>query len=44
VDGIWWAIPVAWFIGLAFSFYYYSTGRWKLKSVVKFTASPEQEV
>jgi putative MATE family efflux protein len=35
--GIWWAIPVGWFIGLSLSFIYYKTGRWKTKSVVKYT-------
>jgi putative MATE family efflux protein len=34
--GIWWAIPVGWFIGLSLSFIYYKTGRWKTKSVVKY--------
>lgn len=31
--GIWWAVPIAWFVGLAISLYYYSTGRWKNKGV-----------
>ncbi|MFH2142384.1 MAG: MATE family efflux transporter [Bacteroidota bacterium] len=35
IDGIWWAIPIAWFIGLAFSFTYYKTGRWKNKVIIK---------
>ena len=35
VIGIWWSIPIAWFIGMIFSFLYYKTGRWKTKSVVK---------
>jgi putative MATE family efflux protein len=34
--GIWWAIPSGWIIGLALSFIYYKTGRWKKKSVVKY--------
>jgi putative MATE family efflux protein len=33
--GIWWGIPIAWFIGALFSFLYYKTGRWKTKAVVK---------
>ena len=33
--GIWWAIPVAWFFGMLFSYSYYKIGRWKNKSVVK---------
>ena len=36
VDGIWWAIPIAWFFGMSFSYVYYRTGKWKLKTVVKF--------
>lgn len=34
-DGIWWAIPLAWFIGMTVSYIYYKTGRWKLKSVIE---------
>ncbi len=33
--GIWWGIPVAWFVGLTLAFTYYKTGRWKAKGVVK---------
>ncbi len=33
--GIWWGIPVAWFVGLMLAFTYYKTGRWKTKSVIK---------
>lgn len=36
VTGIWWSIPSGWFIGLAFSYLYYKSGRWKKKSVVEF--------
>ncbi|HEY9123309.1 MAG TPA: MATE family efflux transporter [Bacteroidales bacterium] len=32
--GIWWSIPIAWFIGAIFSYFYYRTGRWKKKSFV----------
>jgi putative MATE family efflux protein len=35
VAGIWWAIPVAWVIGLSMSYTYYLSGRWKRKSIVK---------
>jgi putative MATE family efflux protein len=35
-EGIWWAIPAGWFIGLSLAFLYYKTGRWKTKTVVKF--------
>jgi putative MATE family efflux protein len=37
--GIWWAIPAGWFIGLALSYFYYKSGRWKKKSVVKYDDS-----
>jgi putative MATE family efflux protein len=37
--GIWWAIPAGWFIGLALSFFYYKSGRWKKKSVVIYDES-----
>ena len=33
--GIWWSVPAGWGIGLALSFLYYLTGRWKTKAVVK---------
>ncbi len=32
--GIWWAIPIGWFMGLVMSYAYYLTGRWKNKVVV----------
>jgi putative MATE family efflux protein len=35
-SGIWWAIPVGWAIGLILSFTYYKSGRWKLKTIVKY--------
>ena len=37
--GIWWGIPIAWAIGAVFSYFYYLTGRWKTKSVIKITES-----
>ncbi len=33
VVGIWWGIPIAWFFGMSFSYFYYLTGRWKTKTV-----------
>ncbi|MEI7596622.1 MAG: MATE family efflux transporter [Bacteroidota bacterium] len=33
--GIWWGIPIAWFIGMLFSYIYYRTGKWKTKAVIK---------
>lgn len=38
VNGIWWAIPIAWFIGLILSILYKYFGNWRSKAVVK--ASP----
>jgi len=38
-QGIWWAIPAGWSIGLALSFLYYKTGRWKKKTVVKYNGN-----
>lgn len=43
VDGIWWSIPVAWFIGMMLSYLYYLKGNWKSKVIVKRNAiSPEE--
>jgi putative MATE family efflux protein len=33
--GIWWSVPLAWLVGSIFSFFYYHTGNWKNKTVVK---------
>jgi len=33
--GIWWSVPIAWLFGAIFSFFYYQTGNWKKKAVVK---------
>ncbi len=35
VHGIWWAIPIAWFIGMSLSYLYYRTGRWKKKTLFR---------
>lgn len=35
VNGIWWAIPIAWFMGMTLSYFYYRTGIWKKKSLIK---------
>ncbi|VAW21700.1 Multi antimicrobial extrusion protein (Na(+)/drug antiporter), MATE family of MDR efflux pumps [hydrothermal vent metagenome] len=35
VNGIWWALPVSWVIGLLIIFIYYQTGKWHNKGVVK---------
>ena len=34
--GIWWAIPAGWAIGMVLSYFYYKSGRWKKKAVVKY--------
>jgi len=36
VTGIWWAIPAGWLVGLSLSYFYYKSGRWKKKSVVRY--------
>ena len=41
VNGIWWAIPIGWAVGLVLSYTYYRTGRWKKKVVVKY--QPKEE-
>jgi len=38
--GIWWAIPIGWFLGMLLSWIYYLTGRWKIKGVVKHESNP----
>lgn len=37
VDGIWWAIPIAWIIGTIGSYIYYKMGRWKNKAITPLT-------
>jgi putative MATE family efflux protein len=44
VDGIWWSIPVAWFIGMLLSYLYYLKGNWKKKVVVKPQISMNEDV
>jgi putative MATE family efflux protein len=44
VDGIWWSIPVAWFIGMTLSYLYYLKGNWKTKIVVKQRLLMTEEV
>ena len=34
-NGIWWGIPIAWFFGVIISYFYYRSGKWKKKAVVK---------
>ena len=33
--GIWWAVPIGWVSGLIMSYFYYKTGIWKNKAIVK---------
>jgi putative MATE family efflux protein len=44
VDGIWWSIPVAWFIGMSLSYLYYLKGNWKTKVVVRQRIIVPEEV
>ncbi len=39
VEGIWWAVPVGWGIGLALNIFYYLTGKWKDKVIVRNSSS-----
>ena len=32
--GIWWSMPIGWFVGFSLSFIYYLTGNWKKKVVI----------
>jgi putative MATE family efflux protein len=34
-DGIWWSLPICWCVGCLCAFFYYRSGRWKNKGVVK---------
>jgi putative MATE family efflux protein len=35
IHGVWWGIPVAWFLGMVGAWLYYKTGKWKSKVIVK---------
>ena len=35
VEGIWWSIPIAWFIGTVGSYIYYKIGWWKTQGCCK---------
>lgn len=41
--GIWWAVPIAWFAGTVVSYFYYLSGQWKTKSVVKHVKKSDAE-
>ncbi len=34
-EGIWWSVPAGWSMGCIFSTWYYRSGKWKKKSLVK---------
>jgi putative MATE family efflux protein len=34
--GIWWAIPIGWLIGLVLSYFYYKSGNWKKKGIIRY--------
>jgi Na+-driven multidrug efflux pump len=38
VHGIWWSIPIGWLFGLIVYYFYYRSGRWKRKALVKYDA------
>ncbi len=40
--GIWWSIPIAWFVGMLGAFIYYLSGKWKTKGVVKVVANDKK--
>ncbi len=42
--GIWWAIPIAWLVGLSGSYFYYRSGHWKKKVLIKRTSPPQEDV
>jgi putative MATE family efflux protein len=41
--GIWWAVPIAWSAGTIVSYFYYLSGKWKTKSVVKQKEHPKAD-
>ncbi len=34
--GIWWSIPIGWLTGTILSYFYYRSGNWKKKSIIKY--------
>jgi putative MATE family efflux protein len=39
--GIWWSTPIGWGIGMTMGILHYLSGRWKKKSVIKFSETPD---
>lgn len=37
IYGVYWSMPIGWFVGASLSFAYFLTGRWKRKAVVKYS-------
>jgi len=42
VNGIWWAIPAGWTVGMVGSLIYYLSGKWKDKGVIKYPKDEEE--
>ncbi len=42
LHGVFWSIPIGWFIGVVLSTLYYFSGRWKRKAVVRYNAGGER--
>lgn len=43
VEGIWWSIPIAWFMGTGGSYIYYKMGNWKSKAITRIEPEILQE-
>ncbi len=43
VEGIWWSIPIAWFMGTVGSYIYYKMGTWKKKAITHIKPEVLQE-
>ncbi len=41
--GIWWSVPVGWLTGLILYYFYYRSGRWKNKAVVRYRRDGTRE-
>ncbi|MFA8299719.1 MAG: MATE family efflux transporter [Hyphomicrobiales bacterium] len=41
IEGVWWAMPTGWIIGLVFNYMWYKSNRWKKKKVVKIAIEGE---
>lgn len=37
--GIWWSIPAGWIVGTLVAFWYYRTGKWKNKVIVRYPSA-----